>query len=155
MARRRAAKAGLPADAMSADAVMIRSVDMSHREWLGLNDRRGHMRRAWGVFFQEYDVLLCPVLATPALPHRQDGDTWERTIQVDGAEISYNDLLFWPGITCGFHLPATVAPVSRSASGLPIGVQIVSRLYGDLTTIAVAGMLEERLGGFRAPPGFA
>jgi len=155
MARRRAAKAGLPADAMSADAVMIRSVDMSHREWLGLNDRRGHMRRAWGVFFQEYDVLLCPVLATPALPHRQDGDTWERTIQVDGAEISYNDLLFWPGITCGFHLPATVAPVTRSASGLPIGVQIVSRLYGDLTTIAVAGMLEERLGGFRAPPGFA
>jgi len=52
-------------------------------------------------------------------------------------------------------LPATVAPVTRSASGLPIGVQIVSRLYGDLTTIAVAGMLEERLGGFRAPPGFA
>jgi amidase len=128
---------------------------MSHQEWLGLNDRRGHMRRAWGVFFQDYDVLLCPAFATPALPHRQDGETWERRIWVEGAEIAYNDLLFWPGLTCGFHLPATVAPVGRSAAGLPIGVQIVSRLYGDLTTIAVAGMLEELLGGFRAPPGFA
>ena len=155
MAQRRAAKAALASDDMRADAVMVRSVDMLHRDWLKLNDRRHHIRRAWGVFFQDFDVLLCPALATPALPHRQDGDTWERRIGVDGKEVSYNDLLFWPGITCGFHLPASVAPVTRSASGLPIGVQIVSRLYGDLTTIAVAGMLEERLGGFRAPPGFA
>jgi amidase len=74
---------------------------------------------------------------------------------VDGTEISYNDLLFWPGITCAFHLPATVAPVAQSKAGLPIGVQIAGPLYGDLTTIAVAGMLETILGGFRAPPGWS
>ncbi len=152
--RRRAAKARLAADDMRADAVMVRSVDMLHREWLMLNDARGHMRRAWGAFFQDFDVLLCPALATQALPHRQDGDTWERRLTVDGIDVAYNDLLFWPGITCAFHLPATVAPVAQSKAGLPIGVQIAGRLYGDLTTIAVAGMLEAAFGGFRAPAGW-
>ncbi|MEJ0046648.1 MAG: amidase family protein [Rhodospirillales bacterium] len=112
------------------------------------------MRRAWGAFFQDFDVLLCPALATQALPHRQDGDTWERRLTVDGIDVAYNDLLFWPGITCAFHLPATVAPVAQSKAGLPIGVQIAGRLYGDLTTIAVAGMLEAAFGGFRAPAGW-
>jgi amidase len=149
--KRRAAKAALPEDLMTADAIMFRCVDMRHREWLALHDRRHHLRRAWGAFFQDYDVLLCPAFGTPALPHRQDGDTWERRIMVEGTEIAYNDLLFWPGITCGYHLPATVAPVTRSASGLPIGVQIVGPINGDLTTIAVAEMLENAGCVFQVP----
>jgi amidase len=35
-----------------------------------------------------------------------------------------------------------------------VGVQIIGPHLGDRTTIAVAGMLEDILGGFRAPPGF-
>ena len=79
LARMRAAKARRPADDMSADAVSVRAVDMTHREWLHLNERRFHIRRVWGAFFQDWDVLLCPVIATPALPHMQQGQTWERT----------------------------------------------------------------------------
>jgi len=41
-----------------------------------------------------------------------------------------------------------------TAGGLPIGCQIVGPMHADRTTIAVAGMLEEVLGGFRAPEGW-
>ena len=44
--------------------------------------------------------------------------------------------------------------LSREA-GLPIGCQIVGPMHADRRTIAVAGMLEELLGGFRAPKGWA
>jgi amidase len=150
----REGKAHYPADDMSANAIQVRTVDMTHREWLRLNERRFHIRRAWGAFFHEWDVLLCPPIATAALPHRQDGETWERRITINGREVAYNDMLFWPGVTCGFHLPASVAPIGMTKAGLPIGVQIVGPLYGDRTTIHVAGLLEQHWRQFVAPPGW-
>jgi amidase len=153
--RRRTAKAALRDEDLSADAGMVRAVDIGHRAWLALNERRHQMRRAWGAFFREWDVLLCPVIATPALPHMQDGETWERSVTVGGRTIPYNDMLFWPGITLAFHLPASVAPIGLSRAGLPIGVQISGPLYGDRTTIAVAALLEQSWRGFVPPPGWA
>ena len=89
------------------------------------------------------------------MPHRQDGQTWERRITIDGQEIAYNDQLFWPGLSGGFHLPATIAPIGVSRSGLPIGVQIVGPFHGDLSTIAFAGLLEQSGYAFTPPPGWA
>jgi amidase len=51
-------------------------------------------------------------------------------------------------------LPATAAPAGFTRGGLPIGCQIVGPMHGDRTTIAVAGMLETAMGGFRAPEGW-
>jgi len=154
LAEKRKAAASLRPDDMSADAVMIRSVDMPHRIWLMLNEQRGKFRRAWGAFFQDWDVLLCPPIATAALPHMQQGTTWERRYTVNGRSIPYNDMLFWPGLSCGYHLPATVAPIARSSGGLPIGVQIVGPMYGDRSTIAVAALLEAAGYHFVPPPGW-
>ncbi len=144
-----------PADDMSADAIMVRGAGMTHRTWLGLNERRHVIRRAWNAFFRDWDVLLCPVISTAAMPHRQDGETWERRIAIEGAEIAYNDQLYWPGITGGFHLPVTVAPIGRTRAGLPIGVQIAGPIHGDRVTIAVASLLEQAGFGFAPPPGWA
>ena len=141
-------------DDMSADAIMMRGVDMTHRTWLGLNEKRAKYRRAWSAFFREWDVLLCPPIATAALPHMQDGNTWERTITVNGRTIAYNDMLFWPGLTGGYHLPASIAPLGFTRAGLPLGVQIVGPIYGDRMTIAVAGMLEQAWLGFAEPAGW-
>jgi amidase len=141
-------------DDMSADAIMCRSVDMSHRTWLRLNERRHRLRRAWTGFFRDYDVLLCPAIATAAFRHMQQAVTWERRITVEGREMAYNDMLFWPGLIGGYHLPATVAPVGFTSAGLPLGVQIAGPVYGDRTTIAVAALLEQEFLGFTPPPDF-
>jgi len=111
-------------------------------------------RRAWSAFFREWDVLLCPAFSTPALPHRHDGMPWDRRVTVEAREISYGDLLFWPGLIGGYHLPATVAPLGQTKSGLPLGVQIVGPIHGDRTTIAAASLLEQAWAGFRPPPGW-
>lgn len=154
LARRRQEKEKLPADDFSTDALFVRAVDLGHREWLRLNERRHQICRLWSQFFTRWDVLLCPVIATPALPHMQEGETWERKLTVNGREIAYNDMLFWPGITCGFHLPASVAPIGLSNAGLPIGVQIAGPVGGDRTTLKVAEMLELTFRSFVAPPGW-
>jgi amidase len=152
--RRRAGRAALAADDMSVSAVTLRATDMTHREWLALNSQRTRMKLAWAALFADFDVVLCPAFAVPAFAHLQQGEMWERRIPVDGEMVAYNDLLFWPGISCAFHLPATVVPAGMSREGLPIGAQIVGPLFEDLTTIAVAEMLEAEGFGFLAPGGF-
>ncbi len=137
----------------SANAVMFSVVDLPHSAWIGLNEQRARYRRAWGAFFRDWDVLLCPVIGAPAWPHGT-GEIWTRMLQVAGQSVSYNDLLFWPGITCGYHLPATVAPLGLAEGNAPFGVQIAGPMYGDATTMAVAAMLEHRWRGF-VPPGTA
>ena len=153
--RMREAKAKLRADDMGPGAIMLRATDMTHREWLHLNERRYQIRRVWSAFFREWDALLCPVIATPALPHMQEEPQWDRRLTVDGREIGYGEQLFWPGLTGAFLLPASVAPIGQTRAGLPVGVQIVGPPHGDRTTIAVAGLLEASWRGFAAPEGWA
>lgn len=151
LAHKRRVRDTAAADDMTADTVMARTVDMPHRTWLGHNERRYKFRRAWTAFFQDWDVLLCPTISSAAYPHMFDGETWERRITIEGQEIAYNDMLFWPGLTAGFHLPATVAPMGLTKQGLPLGVQIAGPIHGDRTTIAVAAMLEQAGFGFTPP----
>ena len=49
-------------------------------------------------------------------------------------------------------LPATVAPVGRTAGGLPVGVQIIGPYLEDRTTIEVARRLAELIVGIEPPP---
>ncbi len=154
-AETRARSKQLGPDNRSANAVMFSVVDLTHAEWLSLNEQRHRLRRAWGAFFQDWDVLLCPVLGAATWPHMTEGAIWQRRLTVAGRLVDYNDLLFWPGITGGYHLPASVAPLGQTSDGLPFGVQVAGPLYGDRTTIAVAGMLERVWRAFAPPPGWA
>jgi amidase len=153
-AARIARTAALTDHDMSADDMMLRAAGVSHRTWLGLNERRFQLRRIWSAFFREWDVLLSPVISSAAIPHRQDGNTWERRITIDGREMAYNDMLFWPGLAACCHLPATSAPVGIGGNGLPLGVQIVGPLFADRSTIAAAALLEHAGFGFKPPPGW-
>ena len=57
---------------------------MDHRTWLGLNSERDRLRWAWQAFFDDYDIVLAPQTATPAMVHDHRPFS-ERTIEVDGA----------------------------------------------------------------------
>lgn len=112
------------------------------------------MRARWNEFFNGYDVLLCPISPTPAFPHDQSQHQRARRVEVNGKPFPYMEQLFWAGLTGMAYLPSTAAPIGRTPSGLPVGVQIVGPYYGDLTTIRVAGLLREITGGFAPPPGY-
>jgi amidase len=151
LAAKRKRRAELSPDDMSADAAIARATDMPHATWLIVNERRLKFRRLWSAFFRDWDVLLCPPFSTAALPHMREQPVWERRVTINGRVVAYNDLLFWPGLTAGFHLPATVAPIGFTRSGLPLGVQIVGPIYGDRTTIMAASLFEQAGYGFKAP----
>ncbi len=142
----------LPADDTGYYALMARGISLRHRDLLLGNERRQHMRRAWAAFFKGWDVLLCPAAASAAQPHDHQGERWDRTIEVNGHRVPTTDQMFWAGISGFFLLPATVAPLGFTRSGLPIGIQIIGPQYGDRTTIDVARLLEQSWQGFVPPP---
>ncbi|MCT2544038.1 amidase [Streptomyces atratus] len=129
---------------------------VSFREWHGLDERRQHSRRRWSEFFRDVDVLLCPVTPTAAFPHDQQRDpTWSvRTLQVDGADRPYREMLTWMAPSAVNHLPAAVAPVGTTRDGLPVGIQVIAPYLHDRTAVQFVRCLAEVIGGFRRPPGF-
>ena len=146
--------AGLQHNDKSYVAMMTRAFALSHRDWLMVSERRHQMRLLWDQFFNEWDVLLCPTAASTAFPHDQVGERHERYIEVNGKRVSTIDQRFWAGYSGGYYLPSTVAPLGLTPQGLPTGVQIITREYGDYTSLKFAELLEQELGGFMPPPGY-
>ncbi|MDX1979703.1 MAG: amidase [Bryobacteraceae bacterium] len=79
-------------------------------------------------FFQNYDVLLCPVNAYPALPH---GTSWDH-VEAFSYTMAHN-LSGCPAATVRF---------GTSSEGLPIGVQVVAGHWREDIALAVAARLE-------------
>jgi amidase len=132
----------------------LRAATMSHRDWLRHNEERHKMRWRWHEFFKEYDLLLCPVLATAAPKHELQVPMQERSLVVNGRKIPFLAQLFWAGYGGQAFLPASVAPIGLTKQGLPVGVQIIGPQYGDRTTIQFAKLLETEYRGFVPPPGY-
>jgi Asp-tRNA(Asn)/Glu-tRNA(Gln) amidotransferase A subunit family amidase len=108
--------------------------------------RRDIMRANFLTQMQRYPILLCPAAAIPAFRHG------ERTWMIDGKIVHYLDA--W-SYTEWFNLlgnPAAVVPVSFSAEGLPIGVQIIGRPWEEEKVLAVAAALEHECKAWRIPP---
>lgn len=150
--RRLLAEAGEDDDSYIVEAA--RGNTLLHRDWIALNNRRTHLREAWQALFDEVDLLLCPVAASTAFPHDQEGERIHRTVIINNKPVPVTDQLFWAGYTGAFYLPSTVAPVGLASDGLPVGIQIVAPHGHDKRSIAFAKMVERELGGFVAPPGY-
>jgi len=88
-------------------------------------------------FLHDYDVILAPVNAFPALKH---GGSIE-ALPAFSYTAAYN-LTGWPGavVRCG-----------TSAEGLPIGVQAVAHPWREDVALAVVAHLETVFGGWQPP----
>ncbi|MBI0296650.1 amidase [Streptomyces sp. PRKS01-29] len=149
--RLRTSAAGLSADDQSLDAALLRGTVFSHRDWIEANNRRELHRHGWRRLFTEFDAVVCPITPTPAFPHDHNPDLRERRIDIDGVAYPYLDQLVWAGVATMPGLPATAIPASRSPEGLPVGVQLIGPMFEDRTPLRLAELLEQRIGGFRAP----
>jgi amidase len=109
--------------------------------WLGLLAAQHALQRRWATLFERFDIVLAPPFGTPAFPHIDDPNMETTRLLVNGDETRYGDQLAWPGVATFPGLPATVAPVGKSKTGLPIGVQIIGPFLEDLTSIRVAALV--------------
>jgi amidase len=129
-----------------------RTPDNDHSAWLRRHTRREEIRRDWADFFDSYDVMLMPVSFVPPFEHAQDGTFRTRTLECNGVERAYSDVIRWTLLTGMAYLPATVPPIGQTTNGLPISMQVVGPYGSDRRTIALAGAVSELMGGWQAPP---
>ena len=137
----------------SVEALNARSIVLSHRDWMRNNIQREKTRHAWSAFFDEWDILICPQMATAAFPHDQSPMVG-RTLKVDNEEQAYFQQIFWAGMIVNAYLPSTVFPTGLSREGLPIGLQAVGAPYRDYRTIEFARLISREIGGFVPPSNY-
>ncbi len=124
----------------------------SHREWMARDIARLKARAVWQRYFRTHDAFLLPVNFAPAFPHDHRPRWDERRISTSSGDRSYYDLMRWIAFATFTGCPATVAPVGRTNSGLPVGIQIMGALHEDATPIDLAARLADLVGGFQPPP---
>ena len=153
---RRAAEALSPRN-RSLAAERTRGAVMSHRDWLAADAARARLQQQWHRAFSRMGRRALSGDADSRLSARPFIARSSRDAsRIDGKSYSYLDAqIVWAELATTPGLPATVAPIDRSESGLPIGVQIIGPYLEDRTTIAFAELLEREFGGFAPPPGYA
>jgi amidase len=119
-------------------------------QYLEALDRRDQAIVAWEQFFERWDVLVCPPSMMTAFPHCEPGSP----LQVDGQDVSYWTVSAHGALFNYTGHPAVVLPHTVDRAGLPIGIQLVGKRWGESRLLAVAGALEEVTGGFQRPPGY-
>ncbi len=112
---------------------------MTTAEFSGLLVRWDMFRSTLLSFLEKYDVVICPVCATPAWPH--SSTITEEQLFAGSYSMTYN-LTGWPGVA---------VRGGTSPEGLPIGVQVVARPWREDVALAVAQHLETVLGGWQRP----
>ena len=129
----------------------VRGAGLSMPHYVTALSRRDAFIEVLERFLDSWDAWLCPVAAVPAFTHRKMGAPFE----VNGEKVSY--LMATAAYTTIFSMtgsPVVVLPVSHSKEGLPIGVQVVGRRWGDMELLAIAAQLAEAGGSFQRPPGY-
>lgn len=130
-------------------AVLERGRSMSLPQYLAAVAQLNRQVRRIGAFFETQDVLVTPVLAVdlPALGCLPTDGTdvdahCERLLRTSPFPVPFN----------GTGQPAISLPMHWSASGLPVGVQLVGRLGQDATLLHLAARLEEAANWFDRRP---
>ncbi len=128
--------------------------DVPHRIWDVLHRKRGLTRQRWAEFFQDIDILLCPVAPAMAFNHvhSEQGPSWATGVLGEYDNMAYRQLLHWNSMIGSAYLPVTVPPIGQTASGLPVGIQVVAPYLGDRTALAFARCMAEVIGGYVPPP---
>jgi len=94
-------------------------------------------RAAFAAFSRDYDAVLSPVCATPAVPHGTSIE--DATFRGFSYTMTYN-VTGWP---------AAVVRCGTSPEGLPINLQIAAHPWREDIALAVALRLEELFGGWK------
>ena len=124
------------------------------RSWMKATELREHQRAAWARFFEEYDVVLAPVMPTAAFPHDIEGPMDNRLLDVDGTPVPYLTTLAWCCAIGSALLPVVTLPTGLNRAGLPVGVQVIGPFLSDLRLLRIAELLDAAAGNGFIPPSF-
>ena len=119
-------------------------------QYLEALQRRDERILEWERFFQQWDVLICPASMVTAFPHCKPGSP----LQVDDRSEDYWMVSAHGAVFNYTGHPAVSVPYALDRDGLPIGVQLVGKRWGESRLLGIAQSLMAQTGGFRRPPGY-
>ncbi|PZG16066.1 amidase, partial [Spongiactinospora gelatinilytica] len=110
--------------------------------------RTGLFRRM-SAFWANYDLLIAPVSQVPPFPVEQPHVTVVAGVPMPDY-LAWMRSAYWISV---LHAPAASVPCGFTPGGLPVGVQIVGRPYGDAGVLRAAAAFEAATGhAARRPP---
>ncbi|MEM9907133.1 MAG: amidase [Cyanobacteria bacterium P01_D01_bin.44] len=121
---------------------VARGQDLSAIEFLTASAQRDQLYRNFLTSFETHDILATVTACVPPFPHDQPevlkvNDTPLRNI------IDYLTITYTISLT---GLPALSIPCGWTASGLPVGMQLVGPPHGEAILLQFAYALQEALG---------
>jgi amidase len=97
---------------------------------------RESLRETLLLWMKTMPLVIAPVGSIPAFPHGA------KRVEVRGESISIFRAFSYSQTFNVFGLPACSVPVSRSAEGLPIGVQVIGRPWEEALVLDCARLIE-------------
>ena len=116
--------------------VVEQSMSISLDDYLDAIRERGALGAHMRQFMERYDVLVTPALPIPA---------FEAGMLSPGDPDQTGKWVSWTPFSYPFNLtqqPAASVPCGFTKSGLPAGLQIVGRMFGDQCVLSVAHAYE-------------
>jgi amidase len=134
-----------------------RGVEAGSGDLIVLHGEREATRAKYRAFFQDWDVLLAPVVLAAAFPHGPMPfpplvAMLKHTVDIDGVQVDSFLHSFYPSLASFAGQPATAFPAGLDRAGLPIGLQAIGPYLEDRTPIRFAELISRT---FQPPPSFA
>ena len=130
---------------------VARAARLDMGEFFAVLDRRDRTIRCCEALLDDYDAWLMPVMPDAAFVRQKQS----APLLIDGvahpyffAGTSYNYLANFTG------QPSIVLPCGFSKEGLPIGLQLVGKRWGEARLLGVAKALERLLPPCPVPPNY-
>ncbi len=129
-----------------------RACRLDMAQFFGVLDRRDHMIKRCEAFLDDYDAWLMPVMPDATFIRQKQSEP----LVIDGVPHPY----FFAGTAYNFLAnltgqPSIVLPCGFSKDGLPIGLQLTGKRWGEAKLLAVAKVLEKLLPPCPVPPNYA
>lgn len=102
---------------------------------------QGEVFKNASQFMREFDLLICPASIIPPYPVEQRYPGFE-------SSVPYNEYFRWLAIVYSVTattLPVITIPCGKTASGLPIGIQLIGAPHSEKKLFSLASYLESLL----------
>jgi Asp-tRNA(Asn)/Glu-tRNA(Gln) amidotransferase A subunit family amidase len=106
---------------------------------------RERLREGLLQWMKATPLILAPVGSTAAFQHGR------HRVEVDGTYVNVFRAFSYAQAFNVLGFPSVAVPAGKTASGLPIGVQVIGRPNEEFTVLAAASVIEEALGGWEKP----
>ncbi len=119
-----------------------KGLNLSVEEILRAETERAVIRDRVVSFFDDYDLLLSPATIVPAFPIEQ------RFVEECNGHV-FENYIQWLAVAYAVtntSCPALSLPAGFTPSGLPVGLQMVSRPRGEGELLSAAAVLDDVLG---------